>query len=149
MTQDAGPYAGQDRFEARAGVIKQLEHEALLVKVEDHRHAVGHCQRCDTIVEPLVSTQWFVRIRPLAEPAIQAVKENRITFVPDNWAKTYLEWMTNIHDWCISRQLWWGPSDSSVVLRRLRRDGRAGGDPERVPVRAAPAAGDRRPRYVV
>ena len=108
MTQDAGPYAGQDRFEARAGVIKQLEHEALLVKVEDHRHAVGHCQRCDTIVEPLVSTQWFVRIRPLAEPAIQAVKENRITFVPDNWAKTYFEWMTNIHDWCISRQLWWG-----------------------------------------
>ncbi len=108
MTQDAGPYAGQDRFEARAGVIKQLEHEGLLVKVEDHRHAVGHCQRCGTIVEPLVSTQWFVRIKPLAEPAIQAVKENRTTFVPDNWAKTYFEWMTNIHDWCISRQLWWG-----------------------------------------
>ena len=108
MTRDAGPYAGQDRFEARAALLEQLERERLLVGVEEHRHAVGHCQRCTTIVEPLVSTQWFVRIAPLAEPAIQVVKEGRIRFVPENWAKTYFEWMTNIHDWCISRQLWWG-----------------------------------------
>ena len=108
MTRDAGPYAGQDRFEARAALLAQLERERLLVGIEEHRHAVGHCQRCTTIVEPLLSTQWFVRIAPLAEPAIQVVKEGRIRFVPENWAKTYFEWMTNIHDWCISRQLWWG-----------------------------------------
>ena len=108
MTADAGPYAGQDRFAVRKGLVDQLDREGLLVKVDDHRHAVGHCQRCSTVVEPLVSTQWFVRIKPLAEPAIRAVQDGRITFVPDNWTKTYFEWMTNIHDWCISRQLWWG-----------------------------------------
>ena len=108
MTGAAGPFAGQDRFEARAALLAQLEREGVLVKVEDHRHAVGHCQRCSTVVEPLVSTQWFVKIKPLAEPAIAAVREGRIRFVPENWARTYFEWMENIHDWCISRQLWWG-----------------------------------------
>ena len=108
MTQEAGPYAGQDRFKARAGIVSQLEHEGLLQRIEEHRHAVGHCQRCNTVVEPLVSTQWFVKIEPLAKPAIRAVEEGRIRFVPENWTKTYYEWMHNIHDWCISRQLWWG-----------------------------------------
>ncbi len=108
MTDEAGPYAGQDRFAARRAVVEQLDADGLLERVEEHRHAVGRCSRCDTVVEPLVSTQWFVRIAPLAEPAIAAVKDGRTRFVPGNWARTYFEWMTNIHDWCISRQLWWG-----------------------------------------
>ncbi len=108
MTDEAGPYAGQDRFAARKALVARLEEEGLLVQVDDHSHAVGHCSRCGTVVEPLVSTQWFVKIKPLAEPAIAAVEEGRTQFVPDNWARTYFEWMTNIHDWCISRQLWWG-----------------------------------------
>jgi valyl-tRNA synthetase len=108
MTAEAGPYAGQDRFAARRALVEQLEADGQLIKVEDHTHAVGHCSRCQTVVEPLVSTQWFVRIKPLAEPAIAAVEDGRTRFVPDNWARTYFEWMTNIHDWCISRQLWWG-----------------------------------------
>ena len=108
LTKEAGPYAGQDCLTARRALVERLEQEGFLVKVEDHRHAIGHCQRCDTIVEPLVSNQWFVSIKTLAEPAIDAVKDGRITFVPANWEKTYFEWMTNIHDWCISRQLWWG-----------------------------------------
>jgi len=108
LTKEAGPYAGQDCLTARRALVERLEHEGFLVKVEDHRHAIGHCQRCDTIVEPLVSNQWFVSIKTLAEPAIDAVKDGRITFVPANWEKTYFEWMANIHDWCISRQLWWG-----------------------------------------
>ena len=108
MTDAAGSYAGQDRFTARHELVSRLEAEGLLETVEDHTHAVGHCSRCQTVVEPLVSTQWFVRIKPLAEPAIAAVKDGRTRFVPDNWERTYFEWMTNIHDWCISRQLWWG-----------------------------------------
>ena len=108
LTKEAGPYAGQDCLSARRALVERLEQDGFLVKVEDHRHAVGHCQRCDTVVEPLVSNQWFVSIKTLAEPAIDAVKDGRITFVPANWEKTYFEWMTNIHDWCISRQLWWG-----------------------------------------
>ena len=108
MTSEAGSYAGQDRFMARDELVARLETEGLLNKVEAHTHAVGHCSRCQTVVEPLVSTQWFVRIKPLAEPAIAAVEDGRTRFVPDNWASTYFEWMTNIHDWCISRQLWWG-----------------------------------------
>lgn len=108
LTKEAGPYAGQDCLTARRALVERLEQDGFLVKVEDHRHAVGHCQRCDTVVEPLVSNQWFVSIKTLAGPAIDAVKDGRITFVPANWEKTYFEWMTNIHDWCISRQLWWG-----------------------------------------
>ena len=108
MTAAAGPYAGQDRFHARKGLVHQLEAEGLLDKIVEHRHAVGHCQRCATVVEPLLSTQWFVRIAPLASEAVKAVEDGRITFVPENWARTYYEWMANIHDWCISRQLWWG-----------------------------------------
>ena len=108
MTAEAGPVAGEDRFAARQAIVERLEAEGLLERVEDHRHAVGCCSRCRTVVEPLVSTQWFVRIKPLAEPAVAAVKDGRTRFVPEHWARTYFEWMDNIHDWCISRQLWWG-----------------------------------------
>ena len=108
ITAQGGPYAGQDRFKARAGIVEQLEREGLLEKVADHEHAVGTCQRCTTVVEPLVSTQWFVKIDPLAKEAIRVVEEGQLTFQPENWTKTYFDWMHNIHDWCISRQLWWG-----------------------------------------
>jgi valyl-tRNA synthetase len=108
MTAVAGAYAGMDRFQARKKIVQELEAQGLLVEVKDHEHAVGHCQRCDTVVEPLVSMQWFVKVGPLAERASEAVKDGRTTFVPASWTKVYQEWMKNIHDWCISRQLWWG-----------------------------------------
>jgi valyl-tRNA synthetase len=108
LNENAGPYAGQDRFEARKGIVAQLEGEGLLVKTEPHQVPLGRCQRCNTVVEPRLSRQWFVRIQPLAEPAIKAVEDGRIVFVPENWSKTYFEWMRNIRDWVISRQLWWG-----------------------------------------
>ena len=108
MTSEAGSYAGQDRFAARKALLAQLEAEGHLVTIEDHVHAVGHCQRCGTVVEPLLSTQWFVKIEPLAEAAVDAVHDGRTKFVPENWTKIYDDWMANIHDWCISRQLWWG-----------------------------------------
>jgi valyl-tRNA synthetase len=108
MTAEAGEFSGLDRLQARKRVVQRLEEQGLLLEVKDHEHAVGHCQRCGTVIEPLLSTQWFVRIAPLAGPAIDAVKDGRLTFVPASWSKTYFEWMNNIHDWCISRQLWWG-----------------------------------------
>jgi valyl-tRNA synthetase len=108
MTAEAGPYQGLDRFVARERIVADLRAQGLLLDVQPHEHAVGHCQRCGTMIEPLVSTQWFVKIAPLAEPAIQAVEQGRTRFVPESWSKTYFEWMRNIHDWCISRQLWWG-----------------------------------------
>ncbi|MCL4534063.1 MAG: valine--tRNA ligase [Bacteroidetes bacterium] len=108
MNENAGRYAGMDRFACRKALVEDLEKEGLLVKIEDYQHAVGRCQRCRTDVEPRVSTQWFVRIEPLAKPAIAAVREGRIRFVPERFAKVYFNWMENIRDWCISRQLWWG-----------------------------------------
>ncbi|MBM3190443.1 MAG: valine--tRNA ligase, partial [Chloroflexi bacterium] len=108
MNAEAGPYEGQDRFECRRNLVADIEALGDLVRIEYHRHAVGHCQRCATIVEPRISTQWFVRARPLAEPAIAAVREGRTRIVPERFAKVYFEWMENIRDWCISRQLWWG-----------------------------------------
>jgi valyl-tRNA synthetase len=108
MTAAAGAYAGLDRFEARKKVVADLEALGLLVKVESLANSVGHCERCSTVVEPLLSTQWFVEIKSLAEPAIAAVENGNTKFVPANWANTYFEWMRNIRDWCISRQLWWG-----------------------------------------
>ena len=108
MTEQAGPYVGMDRYQAREKVTADLEKEERLLKVEDHSYNLGHCQRCGTVVEPLVSTQWFVKMKELAEPAIRAVEENQTVFVPDNYKRVYFEWMRNIHDWCISRQLWWG-----------------------------------------
>jgi len=108
MTAEAGAYAGLDRFEARRRVVADLEERGLLAKIEDYPLSLGKCSRCSTAVEPLVSTQWFVRTKPLAEKAIEVVEKGRIQFVPPNWTKTYYEWMYNIRDWCISRQLWWG-----------------------------------------
>ena len=108
MTEQAGQYAGLDRYQARKKVAADLKKGGLLLRVEDHAFNLGHCQRCETVVEPLVSTQWFVKVEELAEPAIRAVEENRTVFVPDNYTRVYFEWMRNIHDWCISRQLWWG-----------------------------------------
>jgi valyl-tRNA synthetase len=108
LNENAGPYAGQDRFEARNGIVEQLQEEGLLIKTVPHQVPLGRCQRCNTIVEPRLSRQWFVRIQPLAESAIKAVEDGRIVFVPENWSKTYFEWMRNIRDWVISRQLWWG-----------------------------------------
>ncbi|HLN79595.1 MAG TPA: valine--tRNA ligase [Thermoanaerobaculia bacterium] len=108
MTAEAGEYAGLDRLEARRKVIERLQSENRLVGIDPHRYALGHCQRCDTVIEPYLSTQWFVKIQPLAEPAIRAVEAGEVRFVPELWTKTYFEWMRNIHDWCISRQLWWG-----------------------------------------
>jgi valyl-tRNA synthetase len=108
MTKAAGAYAGLDRFEARKKIVADLETQGLLVKTEDHRLPLGRCQRCRTPIEPLVSKQWFVKTKPLAEPAIRVVEDGRIQVIPEHWTKTYYEWMYNIRDWCISRQLWWG-----------------------------------------
>ncbi len=108
MNENAGPYAGLDRFECRRQLLADLEREKLLVKVEPYEHSVGHCQRCQTMVEPLLSKQWFVKTAPLAGPAIDAVIERRIEIIPERFVKVYLNWMENIRDWCISRQLWWG-----------------------------------------
>jgi valyl-tRNA synthetase len=108
MTEAAGKFAGLDRFEARKQVVAELEALGLMEKIESYKLSVGKCHRCKTIVEPLVSKQWWMSMKPLAEPAIKAVENGSITFVPANWSKTYFEWMYNIRDWCISRQLWWG-----------------------------------------
>ncbi|MEW5735065.1 MAG: valine--tRNA ligase [Thermodesulfobacteriota bacterium] len=109
MTEEAGAaYAGMDRFEARKKVVADLEALGLLQKIDKHEHAVGHCYRCKTIVEPNLSKQWFVRTKPLADLAIEAVRDGRTRIVPDTWNKTYFDWLENIRDWCISRQIWWG-----------------------------------------
>jgi valyl-tRNA synthetase len=108
MTAEAGKYAGMDRLEARKQIVEDLRTLGLLEREEPYRHRVGVCYRCQTVVEPLVSRQWFVKIAPLAAPALAAVKEDRTRFVPKHWENTYFAWMENIRDWCISRQLWWG-----------------------------------------
>jgi len=108
MNENAGPYQGMDRYDARKAILADLEREGLLVKVEDYVHAVGHCHRCQTTVEPIASQQWFVKVKPLAGPAISAVREGSIRIIPERFTKVYLNWMENIRDWCISRQLWWG-----------------------------------------
>ncbi len=108
MGERAGEYAGMDRFACRKKVVADLEELGLLAEIEGHSHAVGQCYRCKTIVEPRLSLQWFVRMEPLAQPAIDCVKDGRLNIVPDRWSNTYLEWMENIRDWCISRQIWWG-----------------------------------------
>ncbi|MEE9199177.1 MAG: valine--tRNA ligase, partial [Dehalococcoidia bacterium] len=109
MTEEAGPrYRGMDRFQCREAILKDLEADGLLEKVEPYTHSIGHCQRCNTVVEPIASKQWFVKVGPLAEKASRMVREDRINIVPERFTKVYLNWMDNIRDWCISRQLWWG-----------------------------------------
>ena len=108
ITEDYPRYAGMDRYEARKLIVKDLEEEGALVKIEDYSHNVGTCYRCGTTVEPRVSKQWFVKMKPLAGPAIDAVKNDETQFIPPHFEKTYFHWLENIRDWCISRQLWWG-----------------------------------------
>jgi len=108
MNEYAGQYQGMDRYEARKQIIEDLKNLDLLVKTEDHTHNVGTCYRCSTVIEPIISKQWFVNMKPLAEPAIEVVKNGKIKFVPERFSKIYFNWMENIQDWCISRQLWWG-----------------------------------------
>ncbi len=108
MTAEAGPYAGQDRYEARKNLVADFEKLGLIDKIEDYIVPLGHCQRCDTVVEPLISLQWFVKMMPLATPALAAVKYGLLKIVPERFEKVYTDWLENIHDWTISRQLWWG-----------------------------------------
>ncbi|NVL90100.1 MAG: valine--tRNA ligase [Desulfobacterales bacterium] len=108
MNEQAGRFQGQDRFECREAVLEALKAEGLLEKIEPYQHSVGHCYRCRTTIEPYLSKQWFVKVKPLAEKAINAVKTGAVRIIPDTWTKTYFEWMNNIKDWCISRQIWWG-----------------------------------------
>ena len=120
-------YQSLDRYECRRELLRDLEKLNLLVKIEDHTHNVGHCYRCDTVIEPYLSDQWFVKMKPLAEPALKVVQEGKIKFYPERYTKTYDNWMTNIRDWCISRQLWWGhripayylPDGSIIVARNI------------------------------
>jgi valyl-tRNA synthetase len=108
MTEEAGKYRGLSRSTCRERLLHDLQEGGYLRQVEDYSHSVGHCYRCATVIEPMLSRQWFVRMKPLAEPAIAAVREGRIRIIPSHWTKTYFEWMENIRDWCISRQIWWG-----------------------------------------
>ncbi|MBT4432616.1 MAG: valine--tRNA ligase, partial [Nitrospinaceae bacterium] len=108
INENGGPYEGMDRYEARARIVEDLENLGLMRQVKPHSHSVGTCYRCATPIEPFLSKQWFVNTKPLAEEAIRAVKDGRIRIVPKQWESTYFEWMENIRDWCISRQIWWG-----------------------------------------
>jgi valyl-tRNA synthetase len=108
MSEEAGPYKGQDRFECRKNILIDLEKINHLESTRDHDHAIGHCYRCKTIVEPYLSKQWFVKIKPLADEAIRAVKDGQVKIIPSGWENSYFDWMENIRDWCISRQIWWG-----------------------------------------
>ena len=108
MNAHAGKYEGMDRFACRKALLADLEAEGLLLKTVPHSHNVGTCYRCKTVVEPLTSNQWFVKMKPLAEPALEVVRDGRVKFEPERFSKIYINWMENVHDWCISRQLWWG-----------------------------------------
>lgn len=108
MNEQAGPYRGMDRFDCRQKIVEDFKRDGVLIKTEEYPHKVGHCYRCKTIIEPNLSLQWFVRTKPLAETAIEAVRTGRTRIIPEQWEKIYYEWMENIKDWCISRQIWWG-----------------------------------------
>lgn len=129
INENGGPYAGLDRYDARAKLVEDLQRDGLLDHMEDYTISLGHCQRCDAVIEPLISTQWFVKTKPLAEPAIEAVRSGKIKIVPSRFEKIYYQWMENIRDWCISRQLWWGhripvwyAPDGSMFCARTEED---------------------------
>ncbi|HCU23592.1 MAG TPA: valine--tRNA ligase [Deltaproteobacteria bacterium] len=127
MNEFAGPFAGQDRMECRTNLVKALEEQGLLVKVEDYKTSVGHCYRCKTVVEPYLSMQWFLKMAELAKPAIAAVKEGQTRIIPRHWENTYFNWMENIRDWCISRQIWWGHRIPVWYCGRCADEERPGG----------------------
>jgi valyl-tRNA synthetase len=108
MNEEAGPYAGMDRDSCRQKIVEDLQEQGLLIKVEDYQHRVGHCYRCKTIIEPTLSKQWFVAVKQMAESSMAAVREGKTRIVPEMWEKNYFDWLENIEDWCISRQIWWG-----------------------------------------
>jgi valyl-tRNA synthetase len=108
INENGGPYQGQERYEARANVVADLENQNLLVKIDDYANAVGECYRCKTVIEPYLSLQWYVKVGPLADEAIKAVQKGDTRILPQQWEKTYFDWMFNLQDWCISRQIWWG-----------------------------------------
>ncbi|WP_308748291.1 valine--tRNA ligase [Candidatus Hakubella thermalkaliphila] len=120
--ENAGPYQGLERSEARRRVVADLERLGLVEGQEKYSHSVGQCYRCDTMVEPRISRQWFLRMKPLAGPAVEAVREGRIEFIPSPWAKVYFDWMQNIRDWCISRQIWWGHRIPAWYCRRCGQE---------------------------
>ena len=134
INEKGGKYAGMDRYDARKAMVEDLKAQGLLVKVVPHTHAVGTHDRCHTTVEPMIKQQWFVKMEEMAKPAIEAVKSGKLKFVPERFDKTYFHWLENIHDWCISRQLWWGhripayycDECGEVVVRR-------GGAPDKCP----------------
>ena len=131
MSQEAGPYQGMTTLECRVAIVRDLEAQGLLEKVEPYQHSVGHCQRCDNTVEPLVSKQWFVKVAPLAQPAMEAVTQGRIRIVPERFSRVYLNWMENLRDWCISRQLWWGHRIPVWYCDACERETVAVEDPDR------------------
>jgi valyl-tRNA synthetase len=133
---------GLDRFAARKAIVQQLEAEGRLVKVEQHRHAVRHCYRCDSVVEPRLSDQWFVRMQPLAEPALRAVREGRVRILPERWEAVYVHWMENIRDWNISRQLWWGHRIPVFTCERCGHVGAYREDPPACPTCGGPVRQD-------
>jgi valyl-tRNA synthetase len=133
VNENGGPYEGLDRYDARNAVVRDLERMHYIQKVENHLHAVGHCYRCHTVIEPYLSRQWFVSMKELAEPAIRAVEEGRTRFVPARWEKIYFDWMYNVRDWCISRQLWFGHRIPAWYCRECERVIVAREDPDRCP----------------
>jgi len=133
MNENAGDFAGMDRFEARKGIVRALQEQGLVEKIEPYEHSVGHCYRCQTVIEPTISEQWFVRMKPLAEKAIGALDAGKPHFRPERWKKVYLSWLENVRDWCISRQIWWGHRIPAYYCKDCSEMSVSKGRPEKCP----------------